>query len=139
MKLAPACACILACVFALRAQEGHGVTPADIQRGAQIFLTNCASCHGTNGDSISGVSLASNNFRHARTDQDLMDLVRKGIPGTPMPPGNYTGDQAFAIVAYLRSMANAPRPTLGADANPAIPPAAKSSLMERASAAPAIA
>jgi quinoprotein glucose dehydrogenase len=66
---------------------------------------------------IAGLSLASNNFRRARTDQDLMDLIRKGIPGTPMPPGNYTGEQAFAIVAYLRSMANAPRASLGADAD----------------------
>lgn len=98
----------LLAAFALPAQEGHGVTTADIQRGAQIFLTNCASCHGPNGDLIAGVNLASNRFRRAQTDSDLTDLVRKGIPGTAMPPGNYTDEQAFAIVAYLRSLASAP-------------------------------
>jgi putative heme-binding domain-containing protein len=113
------CACILLAVFALRAQEGHGVTLADIQRGGQIFLTNCARCHGPNGDAVSGVDLASNKFRHARTDRELTDLIRNGIPDTPMPPGNYTDDQASAIVAYLHSMGNAPRST--SDANPGNP------------------
>ena len=41
--------CILLGVFALWAQEGHGVTPADVQRGGQIFRTNCARCHGPDG------------------------------------------------------------------------------------------
>ncbi|MGD1070991.1 MAG: c-type cytochrome [Bryobacteraceae bacterium] len=106
----------LLAAFALPAQEGHGVTTADIQRGAQIFLTSCANCHGPNGDLIPGVNLASNRFRRAQTDSDLTDLVRKGIPGTPMPPGNYTDDQAFAIVAYVRSLASAPK-TTGTAAN----------------------
>jgi putative heme-binding domain-containing protein len=112
-------ACILLGVFALWAQEGHGVTTADVQRGGQIFLASCARCHGPDGDAVSGVDLASNKFRHARTDRELMDLIRKGIPGTPMPPGNYTDDQASAIVAYLHSMGNAPRST--SDANPGNP------------------
>lgn len=93
------------------------MTPADIQRGGQIFLTNCASCHGPNGDAIAGVDLWSNKFRRAQTDRELTDLIRKGIPGTPMPPGNYTDDQISVIVAYLHSMNNAPRvaPEAGAD------------------------
>jgi putative heme-binding domain-containing protein len=100
---------ILFGVFALSAQEGHGVTPADIQRGAQVFLAICASCHGANGDAISGVDLGSGQFRRARTDRELSDLIQKGIPGTPMPPGNYTDEQVSLIVAYLHSMATAPR------------------------------
>ena len=96
-------------VFPVAGQEGHGVTPADIQRGGEIFLSNCASCHGPDGDAIAGVNLASNRFRRAQTDRDLIDLVRKGIPGTAMPPGNYTDLQAGTIVAYLHSMGTAPK------------------------------
>jgi len=88
-----------------------------IQRGGQTYLTNCATCHGPDGDQVSGVNLASGQFRKARTDQDLIDIVRKGIPGTPMPPGNFSEMQASAIVAYLHSMASAPR-TLLNNANP---------------------
>ena len=113
MNLTRACACILLGAFAVCAQEGHGVTPADIQRGAQIFLTNCARCHGANGDAVTGVDLASGRFRRARTDSELTDLIQKGIPGTPMPPGNFTDDQASVILAYLHSMATAPRTATG--------------------------
>ena len=114
MNLMRVSACILLAQSALWAQEGHGITPADIQRGGQIFLTNCARCHGPDGDAIPGVDLASNKFRRAKTDPELVDLIKKGIPGTPMPPGNYTDDQASVIVAYLHSMANAPRTAPGA-------------------------
>jgi len=109
----PACLILVFAAFGAQAQEGHGVTTADIQRGAQIFFTSCASCHGPNGDLIPGVNIASNRFRRAQTDSELTDLVRKGIPGTPMPPGNFTDDQAFALVAYVRSLTNAPRSASG--------------------------
>jgi putative heme-binding domain-containing protein len=87
------------------AQETHGVSPADLERGMQLFLNSCAGCHGPDGDLISGVNLGSGQFRRAQGDNDLRRIVQKGIPGTPMPPGNYTDDQAGVIVAYLRSMA----------------------------------
>ena len=102
------------------------MTSADIQRGGQIFLTNCANCHGPNGDAIGGVDLASNKFRRAQTDRDLMDLIKKGIPGTPMPPGNYTDEQASVIVAILHSMEAAHAFPRSADANPGDPARGKS-------------
>ena len=105
--------------WSLLAQD-HGVTPEMIQRGGQMFQFSCANCHGPDGDSVSGVNLASGRFRKARTDQDLVDIVRRGIPGTPMPPGNYSDDQAGAIVAYLHSMASAPRSSLSGS-NPGDP------------------
>jgi putative heme-binding domain-containing protein len=89
----------------LVAQEGHGVSPADLERGMQIFLNNCAGCHGPDGNLISGVNFSSGQFRRAQGDNELRQIVRNGIPGTPMPPGNYSDEQAGMIVAYLRSMA----------------------------------
>jgi putative heme-binding domain-containing protein len=100
--------------------QDHGVTPEMIQRGGQIYQGNCINCHGPDGDSVSGVNLASGAFRKARTDQDLIDIVRKGIPGTPMPPGNFSDEQAGVIVAYLHSMATAPRSRIST-ANPGDP------------------
>jgi putative heme-binding domain-containing protein len=100
----------------LYAQEGHGVTLADIQRGAQIYLTKCARCHGENGDAINNVALFSNKFTRAQTDVDLINILRKGIPGTAMPPGNFADDEAFGILAYLHSTATTPR-TVSTSAN----------------------
>jgi putative heme-binding domain-containing protein len=87
-------------------QESHGVSPADLERGMQLFLNNCAGCHGPDGDVIPGVNLASGKFRRAQGDNDLRGIVMHGISGTAMPPGNYTPDQAGVIVAYVRSMAS---------------------------------
>jgi putative heme-binding domain-containing protein len=98
------CATLLSAT-GMAAQEVHGVSPADLERGMQLFLNNCAGCHGPDGDLVSGVSLGSGKFRRAQGDNDLRGIVQHGIPGTPMPPGNYTSDQAGVIVAYLRSMA----------------------------------
>ena len=89
------------------AQEEHGVTPQDLARGETIFFNNCATCHGPNGDGIAGINFSAGKFRKAVTDQDLINIIRTGIPGTEMPPGNYTEAQAATIAAYLRSMSAA--------------------------------
>jgi putative heme-binding domain-containing protein len=96
-------AVVLGIGSSLRAQEGHGVTPVDIERGAQIYLSNCSSCHGPNGDGVTGVYLFSGQFRKATTDEDLVNVIKHGIAGTPMPPFNFQDAQAGQIVAYLRS------------------------------------
>jgi putative heme-binding domain-containing protein len=87
----------------LAAQEGHGVTPVDLERGGQAYLSNCTTCHGPNGDGVTGVNLFSGQFRKATTDEDLVNIIEHGIPGTPMPPFNFRDAQARQIVAYLRS------------------------------------
>jgi mono/diheme cytochrome c family protein len=51
--------------FLAAQNEGHGVTRAEIQRGEQIFLSNCATCHGPEGDAVSGVNFAAGQLRRA--------------------------------------------------------------------------
>ena len=92
---------------------------ADVQRGAQLFSTQCTTCHGVAGDQVPGVSLLSGYFRRVNSDDDLISLIRQGIPEAGMPPGNYTDEEFRAFVAYLRSVAgnatvNADSPTLSA-------------------------
>ena len=79
-------------------------TPADIEDGGQLFFANCATCHGPEGDAVPGVDLRRAQFRRAASDDDLVQIIRGGIPGTAMPPGNFSGGQAATIVAYLRSL-----------------------------------
>lgn len=83
----------------------HSYTPADVEDGGRLFRGNCVGCHGADGNLVPGVDLAHGKFRRASTDDDLVKIIRAGIPGTPMPPGNYTEFQASTIVAYLRSLA----------------------------------
>lgn len=80
-------------------------TPGDVQDGQRLFLANCDACHGPEGDAVPGVDLGHGKFRRASSDDDLIKIIQKGIPGTAMPPSNFNNFQASTIVAYLRDMA----------------------------------
>lgn len=94
---------------AIAAQE-HSYTPADIENGARLYQSNCAGCHGLAGDSVPGIELGRGQFR-ARSDPEIVAIIRNGIPGTTMPPSGFSETQASTIVAYLRNMASASGPT----------------------------
>jgi putative heme-binding domain-containing protein len=82
----------------------HGYTPGDVQEGEGLFIESCAICHGPEGDAVPGVELARGKFKHASSDEELSQIIKNGIPGTAMPPGNFHEHQLTALIAYLRSM-----------------------------------
>ena len=84
-------------IFRMSAQEGHGVSTAELEEGEKLFFSNCANCHGANGDSIVGVHLASGSFRHASNDNELTKIIQNGIPGTPMPPARAAGQGPITV------------------------------------------
>jgi putative heme-binding domain-containing protein len=83
----------------------HSFTPADIEDGRRFYRGNCVVCHGADGDGIAGADLMHNRFRRGTTNEQIEEVIRNGIPGTPMPPHNFTEREAFNIVLYLRQMA----------------------------------
>lgn len=85
----------------------HSFTQIDIQDGGRLFRANCAVCHGAKGDQVPGIDLAHGRFRRAKSDDDIAAIIRNGIPGTAMPPTNFTDSVALTVVAYLRTMAAA--------------------------------
>jgi putative heme-binding domain-containing protein len=97
----------------------HGYTPSDVENGGRLYRTNCASCHGPNGDSQPGVDLGHGKFRRANSDEEVAGIIMKGIPGTGMPPGNFSESQALTVVAYLRSLASATNVATVAGGDPA--------------------
>ncbi len=78
-------------------------TAADILDGERAYRQTCANCHGPDGDVITGIDLGRGQFRRTMTDDDLVRIIRTGIPNTPMPASTMTVEQAQKIVAYLRS------------------------------------
>jgi len=85
----------------------HSFTPVDIADGGRLYRANCTICHNAKGDGIAGIDLFHNKFRRAKDDDDIVAIIRSGIPGTAMPPNNFNDFQALTIVGYLRSMAAA--------------------------------
>lgn len=88
--------------------QGHGYTPGDIENGGQLYQANCTACHGPDGDGVPSVNLGSGKFRRGTTDDEIVKIIIGGIPGTAMPPSNFSEGQAGTIVAYLRSLATSP-------------------------------
>ncbi len=106
--------CLLASSpFALAQHE----TGSDVFSGEQAFKNYCANCHGAAGNQIANVDLGHGAFRKPYTDDELANIVMKGIPNTPMPATpNMSKEQATQIVAYLRSRASQKDVGAGGDA-----------------------
>ena len=80
-------------------------TAADLLDGERAYQASCANCHGPNGNLVAGIDLFRGQFRRPMTDEELVRIIRTGIPNTPMPATSMTAEQAAKIVAYLRSLA----------------------------------
>ncbi len=105
LMLVAAAVLILAGNRQLGAQDHAGLyEQTDINYGLSLYRINCIGCHGEGGDAISGVNLRGGRFRNASSDGDLEDILSDGIPGTAMPPGEYSAPELGALVAYLRNM-----------------------------------
>jgi mono/diheme cytochrome c family protein len=86
------------------------LSAAESARGEGIYLANCASCHGTDGDGDGPIVTepASGSIRSAVGEMSAAELsyrIAYGVAGTPMPAfaGTLTQDERWALVAHLRS------------------------------------
>jgi mono/diheme cytochrome c family protein len=114
--------------FTLAASEGTGR-----QEGAQLFASNCAACHGNQGqggpnparpgDMIPPIS--STEFLATRDDTTIRNIISQGQPDLGMNPfgsgygGPLTDEQIDSLVAFVRGWQENP-PEVEAP-TPAIP------------------
>jgi putative heme-binding domain-containing protein len=85
----------------------HVYTDDEIAEGARLYQTACTKCHGAQGNTVAGIDLAAGKFRKPMADEQLVRVIRSGIPNSTMAPSNLTEAQAETVVAYMRSMASA--------------------------------
>jgi putative heme-binding domain-containing protein len=88
----------------------HTVRPPDATEGEGIYKSTCALCHGLEGRSVPGTDLGSGQFHRASSDDDLVRIIREGIPDTAMAPHKLSEGEAANIVAYLHAMQASPEP-----------------------------
>ena len=96
--------CVLLGSMSARAQQPRYL-PAEVDAGARLYTANCIGCHGPEGDGVGGTNFSQNKYRRASTDLEILRIISRGIPGTPMAPNSMSESQIGTIVAYLRSMA----------------------------------
>lgn len=73
------------------------------EMGESIYLVQCAQCHGTTGDGLSG---KAQDFTSRMTKDQVLDVIKNGqsqlgYPMGAMPAGMAQGEQAEAIAAYV--------------------------------------
>jgi mono/diheme cytochrome c family protein len=88
------------------AQEGDDQEQLDL--GGQLYVENCAVCHGEDGEGRVGARLAK-NWPSIRPDLTVRDTIERGIPGTLMPAwgqasgGPLSEQEIDALTFYLLS------------------------------------
>jgi putative heme-binding domain-containing protein len=110
--------CLLLCASALStaaiAQTRPALAPpTDTAAGKQIFDSQCAWCHGTDGEGGTGPNLRG-KLSHATDLTSIADVIQNGIPGTEMPALGLTERSSRQTAAYVQSLSRAtPRPVAG--------------------------
>jgi putative heme-binding domain-containing protein len=84
----------------------HTFSKNDIEDGRMLYEANCARCHGSEGNLVTGVDFSRGKFLRAASDEELVRVIRTGIPAAGMPPGNFSDFRAETIVAYVRYLAS---------------------------------
>lgn len=77
--------------------------PAEM--GEELFASNCAPCHGANGDGGIGKNLHDNKFIQSKSDEELIAFVLAGREGTAMDgyQGILTPEELGNVIVLLRA------------------------------------
>jgi mono/diheme cytochrome c family protein len=113
------------------AKPAKGANPA-ANRAKEIYGFDCAICHGPNGngktDLAKDMQLSLTDFTdpktfEGKTDDQLIDLIRKGKDKMPGEEGRAKNDEIKAIVQYIRTFSK-DQPAAAPASTPAAAPAA---------------
>lgn len=78
---------------------------ADIHKGATLYTTHCAMCHGANGNPVMP---GAPNFRRMeslmRPDMQLLPAIRNGKGSMPGFFGILRDQEVLDVIAYLRTL-----------------------------------
>jgi putative heme-binding domain-containing protein len=101
-RVARALAGLLVLGATTAAAQDHTYSSGDIATGLRVYGAQCQLCHGANGDTVAGVNLRLGRFRRAVTDDDLAQVVARGLPPA-MPAFSLSADDARGLIAFIRA------------------------------------
>lgn len=86
---------------AANAAQAQPSTPTSAERGQELYRTNCAFCHGDQGER--GANPLTNTVNQL-DDTALADIILNGNPEKGMPASKkLTSEQIADLVAFIRS------------------------------------
>ena len=84
------------------------------ERGAGLYSSACATCHGAQGEGVVGPALRGTQL----DDKTLQKFIARGVPGTAMPAwdkedgGPFHQQQITDLVTFIKNWESAPPVTL---------------------------
>ncbi len=95
--------------------QGQAVNPfignlQAVQQGKAVYDRSCTACHGANagaGDRAPAIVVSgATTLRGERSENELLGIIRGGIPGTAMPAwaGRLADEDILKIVAYIHAL-----------------------------------
>lgn len=80
--------------------------PALLQAGEGAYKTNCASCHGQQGEGLIGPNLTDDYWLHGGALTEIYATVETGVTAKGMPAweGILTPEELIGVTAYIRTL-----------------------------------
>ncbi len=79
--------------------------PQAIAAGTKLFMGSCAGCHGPDGGGgARGPNLVRRSLWHPLSDDAIFQVIRKGVPGTDMPPTALNDERTWNLVAFIHAL-----------------------------------
>ena len=75
-------------------------------KGKAVFDVNCVACHGANGEGLIGPNFCDTNWIHGGSIDDLVRIIRVGVPAKGMIPWDktLTPDQVLQVASYILTL-----------------------------------
>ena len=83
----------------------HLGNEGSIRNGMVLYRVQCGDCHGLDARGYRGPDLTV--VLPSATDERLFQTIRKGVPGSEMPPSRAQDDDILMVIAYLRDLGGA--------------------------------
>lgn len=80
--------------------------PARKEAGKAVFMTNCANCHGEQGQGIVGPNLTDKFWLHGHTPEKVFLTIKNGVPDKGMLTwgGILKDEEMMSLVAFIESI-----------------------------------
>lgn len=96
--------------------------PTWLSVGKSVFATNCVSCHGADGQGVTGPNLTDESFINVRAIEDIAKVVNDGANGGAMPAwsNRLHPNEVVLVASYVATLRGRDLPGRAAEGN-AIP------------------
>ena len=78
--------------------------PKAIERGEYVYKKRCSTCHGFDARGYRAPDLTAGPYSRGTSDAQLFRVIMRGIPRTEMPATALDEDEAWALIAYMRTL-----------------------------------